>query len=54
MVASPRNHPFIENKPVISGLISFVIFPQAQCPKIHWPAAFRITATPRFLKAEPK
>jgi hypothetical protein len=28
----PRNQPFIENKPVISGLISFVIFPQAQCP----------------------
>jgi hypothetical protein len=26
MVASPRNQPFIENKPVISGLISFVIF----------------------------
>jgi len=26
------NQPFIENKPVISGLISFVIPPQALCP----------------------
>jgi Transposase domain (DUF772) len=25
-----------------------------KCPKIHWPAAFRITATRRFLEAEPK
>ena len=24
-----------------------------KCPKIHWPAAFRITATPHFLEAEP-
>ena len=24
-----------------------------KCEKIHWPAAFRITATPRFLEAEP-
>jgi hypothetical protein len=21
-----------------------------KCPKIHWPATFRITATPRFLE----
>jgi len=29
------NQPFIENKPVISGLISFVIPPQAQCPLVR-------------------
>jgi hypothetical protein len=58
MVAGPRNQALIENKAVTSltdsprDLSARAV--SDKCPKIHWPAAFRITATPRFLEAGPK